>query len=398
MATVPTRPHLRRVLLVAGIAAALLTLTVPASADPLPLSDPPTASLTCVDGASYFTMHWPAGEYGVWNVGDDALGAFGGPGGVFTAPFDETFVVPPGWQAQHSTARLNLDTVGGAPYNQVHIAVDGTSCPFDTPVQAAIACSDRSLTLDVPAGAVSALDVYDQDGTLLYSTNYPIYDINGVIEQDVPVGPVTVTIPDPAPTTATSIRVVVIVSNATISSTIDTRCLPAPLPGVAASATDGSVAELEACDGTVTATRRPGSLTIFRTGATADPLVVSLSYAGTLAADLSSTLPSTVTIPAGQDHVDVPVSSGAPGTLQVSIQAGAGYVVSAQGHASVAITRTRAVAHCGGDGSGEPQGQPTDPGGKVPVTTTTTVVPARPVDPWAAPPAEVITGYAHLTG
>ena len=117
---------------------------VPAGADPLPLSDPPTASLTCVDGASYFTMHWPAGEYGVWNVGDDALGAFGGPGGVFTAPFDETFVVPPGWQAQHSTARLNLDTVGGAPYNQVHIAVDGTSCPFDTPVQAAIACSDRA--------------------------------------------------------------------------------------------------------------------------------------------------------------------------------------------------------------------------------------------------------------
>ena len=378
--------------LVAAVACSLLAFAAPVGADPLPLSDPPSATLACVDGVSVFTIHWPVGEYGTWDIGDQYLGDLSGPGGIFTVPTDESFAVPSGWSPNHSTVRLNRDTVGNTSYNQFHLDLDGAPCPFSTPVTATIDCGTRNLTASVPAGHVTQFAVYDQDGGVVYFRQYPRYNLFGVLVEDVHVGPATLAVPTPLPPTVTSVHVVLTVDNTELSTTVDTSCAPVEVRGG-----DGSAVRTTACDGTVTTASRPGTITVVRSGPAAFDATVALSYSGTLAATLAGDLPTTVHFDPGQHEVVIPVQSGAAGTLDVVVDPGAGYLLGAQAAARIGVTVRTSTDPCTEDPDPDPGTDgPTD---RPPTSVPAPVAAPGPVaDPGITPPAEVIAGTARLTG
>ena len=374
----------RRWFLGAAIAGVLLTMAVPVDAAPLPLSDPPTATLSCDGTVSTLTMHWPAGEYGDWSIGDPNLGSVSGSGGIFTVPTDESFPVAAGWQAWHSTVRLNRDTVGNTSYNQSHVTVDGASCPFSTPVSAAIICSTRALAVTVPAGHVTTIDVYDQDGNVVFTQYYPRYTIWGDLEEDVLVGPVV--IDASVPISATSVRVDLTVDNTQLSTSLDTSCLP---PSVGVLGSNGEIDEITACDGSSTTQVTAGAAVVERSGRTDEAITVGLAYSGDLAADLAGSLPASVDFEAGEEQVLVPIESASPGSVLVAVVGGAGYTVGVRSSADVAIEAVASAQVCGEEPTDDPAGiDPTD-------TPRTTPLPAAP---GLAPPAQAITGPAHLAG
>lgn len=199
----PNRPHAVRrrsrvaaaaVLVAAVVLAALNLGASPASADPLPLSPVPTADLSCDNGTSNLTIHWPAGEYGSWLLNGGYLGDLSGPGGVFAAPTDEVHVVPSGWSPIGSTFRLNRDPGSNISYNESHVTVSGTACPFQTNVTLSMDCASRTLSIAVPAGSVSYYGVFDDStGAPIDERVYPGFDWNSFTPIPMPEGPATLT-------------------------------------------------------------------------------------------------------------------------------------------------------------------------------------------------------------
>jgi len=214
----------RCLLLVSLVVGVLAAFGSPASADPLPLSPVPTAEISCDSGGvSTLTIHWGVGEYGSWRFGGGVLGDVSGPGGVFTAPTDETFTVPAGWQAMTSTFRLNRDTVGDTSYNQEHVNPEGAACPFATDIDLGYTCSTSTLVTSIAAGHVTQLIVYDDvTGDYLTSKDYPRYNLYGQLVEDIQVGPVDIS--TVIPSGIQRVRVEVTVDNTVLSETLSISC------------------------------------------------------------------------------------------------------------------------------------------------------------------------------
>ena len=212
------------VALVAAVVLGAMNLAAsPASADPLPLSPAPTAELTCSNGTSQLTIHWPAGEYGPWVFGGDVLGDISGPGGTYVTPWDEVRTVPSGWTPISSTFRLNSDPGMQNGYNQVHVHVDGASCPFQTSVGLTMDCPSRTLSTAIGAGHVSFWAIYDDiTGDVIDQRFYPDYDPNTGDLIPMPVGPTTLT--TTIPTGITRVRAELIVDNTPFSVTQNLAC------------------------------------------------------------------------------------------------------------------------------------------------------------------------------
>ena len=92
---------------------------------------------------------------------------------------------------------------------------------------------------------------------------------------------------------------------------------------------------------------------------------------------------------AGEEQVLVPIESASPGSVLVAVVGGAGYTVGVRSSADVAIEAVASAQVCGEEPTDDPAGiDPTD-------TPRTTPLPAAP---GLAPPAQAITGPAHLAG
>jgi hypothetical protein len=386
----------------AGLTAALALLVVaaPVDASPLPLSPEPTATLSCDAGLSVLTIHWPVGEYGAWDVGDSRLGDLSGSGGIFTAPTDESFSVPSGWQPDHSTVRLNRDTAGDTSYNQYHLSIDGESCPFSTPVSTSIECSTRMLSTFVTAGHVTHLTVLDQDGAVIFSRTYPRYNLFGALVEDVHVGPDHVTVPTPLSPAVTSVTVELTVDNSQLTTTADTSCQPAPPPppppSVGVAGEDGAVLLTTACDGHISALADAGAISIRRTGDVVAAADVEVAWSGPLATELGSQLPATVHFDPSQTVAVVPIPAQVSGVLGITVVGGPGYVVGPDAGTIIRITSDARSTPCPDDPPAVPT---TAPPGDHPGGPVVARVPAPgPRDPSAATPARVVAGTAHLTG
>jgi hypothetical protein len=400
------RPHPRHLLAIVGVAAALalFAATAPVEADPLPLSPEPTATLSCDSGVSVLTIHWPVGAYGAWEVGDNLLGDLSGPGGVFAAPTDESYVVPSGWVAHHSTVRLNLDAGPDSSYNQYHLAIDGESCPFSTPVSAAIACSTRSLSAFVEAGHVTQMTVYDQDGALVFSRNYPRYNLFGVLVEGVHVGPDTVTVPTPLSSTVTSVRVELTVDNTVLTTTADTSCAPAPppppLPSIDVAGEDGGVVHTRACDGHISSWVDPGAVSVRRTGDVGAAADVQVVWSGPLAVELADVLPATVHFDPTQTVAVVAIPVDVSGVLGITVVGGSGYLVGSEGATIIHVSAKTRTTACPDDPPAVPTTVPPgDRSATPPLGSASGGFPGGvPGDTSAATPAQVVSGTAHLTG
>ena len=126
-----------------------------------------------------------------------------------------------------------------------------------------------------------------------------------------------------------------------------------------------------------------------RSGRTDEAITVGLAYSGDLAADLAGSLPASVDFEAGEEQVLVPIESASPGSVLVAVVGGAGYTVGVRSSADVAIEAVASAQVCGEEPTDDPAGiDPTD-------TPRTTPLPAAP---GLAPPAQAITGPAHLAG
>lgn len=120
-------------------------------------------------------------------------------------------------------------------------------------------------------------------------------------------------------------------------------------PEVSAAAQGAGTNRYVACSGKETTLGGEGQIQVSRGNATSGTLAVAVSYGGTLDPDVDfrTDLPTSITIPAGEQDEVVEIQAIRPGTLTITVDAGDSYTVGTPASATADFFGANGEAICG---------------------------------------------------